>query len=466
MIAGIGHRAWSLLIVPLVLSLGGVATAAVDPAPPTPAYSPPTREPSPFSMPDVFCDPTENNFDLVEPTGARPSSEPITVVVLDPGTGNDAVSQEVEAFAGLINDCGGIGGRTLDVRVEPDSGNAIFNCLVATRQLHAFMVVAMAPSAAAPCIVHDQRTLLLTDTDTANTDLKGSGGLLVTTGSNEGITRARVEALIDGDRLDGRRVAVVPGSAPDSSEFMAVTTAVLRAHKIPIVAAERADTLLEASFTPSSVTAPHAASKSRPYEIYDFSGHPDQTLDSLRAGVGDLARALRTVSVYSFASVGDSQFRATRPPSGFSRMCTTEYQAALAKSTGVAPTTTTEPTDTPPSVESQQVADVCLMMRIVARALFAAGIDLNQRAAVKALHRLPFIDSTAPGGIAKPRPNQVVNEPVRRVQQVVVLDKAEAPCTNDTIPSTTNAVPSCWGTAPNWEDGGRVVNVPLTTPAR
>jgi hypothetical protein len=465
MIAGLGHRAWSLLIVPLVLSLGGVATAAVDPVPPTPAYSPPTREPSPFSTPDAFCDPAQNNFDLVEPTGTRTSSEPVTVVVLDPGTGNDVVGQEVEAFAGLINDCGGIGGRTLDVSVEPDSGNATVNCLVATRQRHAFMVVAMAPSAAAPCIVRDQRTILVTATDAPNTDLTSNGGRLVVTGSNEGITRARVQALIDDDRLDRRRVAVVAGSAVDSSDFVAETTAVLRANKIPVVTPDHADTVLEASLDPATVTAPHSARKGLPYEIYDFSDHPDQTLDRLRTSIGaDLPRALRTAAVYSFASVEDPGFRSVRPPSGFSNMCTTEYQAALAKTAGPVATTTTVPSDVPPTLEAQQVADVCLMMRIVARALFAAGIDLTQRAAIRALHRLPFIDSTAPGGIAKPRPNQVLNEPARRIQQVVVLDKAEAPCTNDTIPSTTSAVPSCWSTAPDWDDGGRVVNVPLTTP--
>jgi hypothetical protein len=107
-------------------------------------------------------------------------------------------------------------------------------------------------------------------------------------------------------------------------------------------------------------------------------------------------------------------------------------------------------------------------MRIVSRSLFIAGVDLDQRLLIRALHRLPYIDGTAPGGTPKPRPNQVLNEPAKRIAQVVVLTQIQAPCTSPplstTSPSSTQAAGSmCWAPASGWDVGGRVVNVPLDT---
>jgi hypothetical protein len=105
-------------------------------------------------------------------------------------------------------------------------------------------------------------------------------------------------------------------------------------------------------------------------------------------------------------------------------------------------------------------------MRIVARGLFAAGPTLDQRALIVAFHRLPYVDEAAPAGTPKPRPNQIVNEPVRRIEQVIVLDQAELACPltrpNSATTNATSRV-ACWTTAPGWDDGGVVVIVPLAT---
>jgi hypothetical protein len=109
-------------------------------------------------------------------------------------------------------------------------------------------------------------------------------------------------------------------------------------------------------------------------------------------------------------------------------------------------------------------SEVCQMSRIVARGLFSAGPTLDQRGVITALHRLPYLDQAAPGGTPKPRPNQVVNEPVRRIEQTVVLDQVQSDCPSASQPTTTTTAAAavlCWMPASGWDDGGMVVNVPL-----
>ena len=58
--------------------------------------------------------------------------------------------------------------------------------------------------------------------------------------------------------------------------------------------------------------------------------------------------------------------------------------------------------------------------------------------------------------------------PVSRIAQVVVLSQVQSPCstsTSTTTSTTTVGGPSasCWAPASGWDDGGRVVNVPLVT---
>ena len=110
---------------------------------------------------------------------------------------------------------------------------------------------------------------------------------------------------------------------------------------------------------------------------------------------------------------------------------------------------------------------MCLLMRVVARGLFAAGPTPDQRAVIIALHRLPYVDQAVAAGTPKPRPNQMVNEPVRRIEQVVLLSQVQGACSSATTTTTSpdaSRVPTtdaCWAPAPGWDEGGMVVNVPL-----
>jgi hypothetical protein len=172
---------------------------------------------------------------------------------------------------------------------------------------------------------------------------------------------------------------------------------------------------------------------------------------------------LRAANLFAYTPVSDPMYRADHSPNTFTEMCNQAYASALPKR--VSPTTTTGAPGAPLSATYLQVADVCLALRIAARAAFAAGPAAGQPALVSALHRLPYLDDAAPGGTPKARPNQVVNEPVTRIAQVVVLSQEQSPCPASTSTRTSTTVEgsssSCWAPASGWDDGGRVVNVPL-----
>ncbi|MDQ1430370.1 MAG: Periplasmic binding protein [Actinomycetota bacterium] len=469
MIAGIARKTTALLVVPLVMGVHFVVPAAHPPPPPTPAYSPPAREESPFSAPDAFCEPSLNRFDAVPPNDPRLKTNPLVVVMLTPADSQPAAGDEAETFAAMVNRCGGIGGRRLELHVLTETGDPGTDCLVATQQLHAVLVASWTASPAQYCVARDQRTLMVTGSDVANADLATTSGRLAATGSPEGVLWARLLAVIDNGQFDGKAVTIVSGNSPGDALFTQSAKRALAAAKIPVVALHRANVVLEPSLDPASIqpllAGTAAARRGAPLEVYGFSPSAPTVFDELRQAAGtDLAKTLKTTRLFSFVPVDDPQYRMERSPSTFSEMCNQEYAAAVARVTS-APTTT-QASGAPLTPEYLRVADVCLAMRVVARSLFTAGVDVDQRSLMRALHRLPYIDGTAPGGTPKPRPNQVLNEPAKRIAQVVVLTQVQAPCTSTpestTTPSSTDAVGTmCWAPASGWDEGGRVVNVPL-----
>ena len=390
-------------------------------------------------------------------------------MLVPPGADVPGATTEAETFADLINRCGGIGGRRFDLREVAETGDPAVDCLDATARLHPAMVVSLAATPAQQCITHDQHTILVTESDASNADLGASSGRLVATGSAEGIEQARLVDLVASGRLDGRAVAVMAGTDPGDAEFAQTARAVLAASKIRVVEPGRASVVLEPTLDVATVPllmATTAAARGRqPLDVYGFSPASDADLAQLQQVSGDdPARMLRTVNLFAYTPVSDPMYRADHSPNTFTEMCNQAYANALPKR--ASSTTTTLATDAPLSASYLQVADVCLALRIAARAAFAAGPDAGQPALVTALHRLPYLDDAAPGGTPKARPNQVVNEPVTRIAQVVVLSQVQSPCSTSTSTTTsTTAVEgsssSCWAPASGWDDGGRVVNVPL-----
>jgi hypothetical protein len=478
MIVGIGRRGGALLVVTLFV-VGFVvvprvrATTTPPTPPPTQAHSPPPREASPFSEPDTFCAPSENRFPSVAPNDPRVRAQPVTVALLVPqGADVTEVTTEAQTFADLIARCGGVGGQPFDLRVVPETGNPLVDCLNVTARLHPAMVASLAATPAQPCITRDQRTILVTESDASNADLGASSGRLAATGSTEGIERARLVDLVASGRLDGRAVAVTDGNDPGDAEFAQMARAVLAAGKIRVVELGRASVVLEPTLDMATIpflTAATAAGRGRrPLDVYGFSPAADDDLAQLQqVSGGDPVRMLRTANLFAYTSVSDPMYRADHSPNTFTEMCNQAYASALPKH--LSSTTTTVAPDAPLSATYLQVADVCLALRIAARAAFAAGPAAGQPALVTALHRLPYLDDAAPGGTPKARPNQVVNEPVTRIAQVVVLSQVQSPCPASTSTRTSTTVQgsssSCWAPASGWDDGGRVVNVPLVPSA-
>src|SRR6476659_7888664 len=179
MMVGIGRRGSALVLAPfLLLSVVALPPARAKPtptAPPTQASSPPPRKASAFSERVVFCAPSENRFPSVAPKDPQLRT-PVSVVMLLPSRSDTAVlSSEAATFAAMINRCGGIGGRRFELRTVGESGDARADCLEATGS-RPLAVVALAAAPAAPCIVRDHQTVLVTESDASNADLAASSG--------------------------------------------------------------------------------------------------------------------------------------------------------------------------------------------------------------------------------------------------------------------------------------------------
>jgi hypothetical protein len=474
------RRALILLVLTLSVSLVVGGTAAGE-KPPTPVYSPPPREASPFTPRDAFCSSKNNAFEGVTPNDPRLKAGKITVVMLTPPPDPSPAAElpglklgdpvdEAQTFANLVNKCGGIGGRKLDFHVLTESGNPLVDCLAATVRLHALIVVSLTASPAESCIANDEHTIMVTESDVSNSMLAAAHGRLVATGTNENVLQARILDLIQSGRLDGRKVAILPGSSLADLAFSQMATALLRENKIrPVPVAQAAvllglavDPVMLPILTPSPGVDQSTTTTSGkpPLEVYGFADVSDQSLDQLRqVGGVTAAQSVNTIGLFAYTPVQDQQARLAESAGAFATMCNTDY----AVNHGKAVKTADLPQPSPPAASSApylQVAKVCLALRIVSRALFSAGIDLTQAAAIKALHKLPYIENELADGVKKPRPNQVVNEPVKRVEQVVVLSQAEYPCKHPVLPKNPVDYRVCWAPVAGWDDGGHAVNAP------
>ncbi|HEU5308077.1 MAG TPA: hypothetical protein VFW97_12160 [Acidimicrobiia bacterium] len=348
MIARIARPA--LLALPIALAFAAFAPASharPHPAPPTPAYSPPPSEESPYSHADNFCVRSANRFDAVTSTEPPLRSQPAVVVWLTAGVGGGPASEDgdVETFARLVDRCGGIGGRPLDVHVVHTSDDPAVDCAEVVGRYHPVMVVATSLPPAWSCIVHDQRTILVTGSDVSNADLTGAGGRLVATGSSEGVEQARLLALVDSGRLSGRKVAIVAGNDATASEFRRSAVAALATKHIRPVSVADADAVLvptlELGALPllSSSTTP---TSSQPLDVYSFGTADASVPAALEAQPASSARLLRSVRLYAFSPVADRAYRASQSPNTFSGMCN---RAAVDEdgARGLTTTTTTEP---------------------------------------------------------------------------------------------------------------------------
>ena len=127
----------------------------------------------------------------------------------------------LKTFAEMINQCGGINGRQIDLNVIQAQGagdqattlaNAQADCIKATEDYKAFIVITWAAFAAPPCITDDHKTLLLSGTrhaggvpeDRARAATSCSGRR-----TRSRSTRRPMLDLIKSGKLKGKKVAVL-----------------------------------------------------------------------------------------------------------------------------------------------------------------------------------------------------------------------------------------------------------------
>ena len=81
------------------------------------------------------------------------------------------------------------------------------------------------------------------------------------------------------------------------------------------------------------------------------------------------------------------------------------------------------------------------MYRTLGRALYNAGPDLTQEAAIKAFEALPYTDSIVAKGSPAPRDAQIINHPPTEVEYTHVLVKPEYPCAHPSLPTGSRQLP-------------------------
>jgi hypothetical protein len=320
-------------------------------------------------------------------------------------------------------------------------------------------------------VAGDHQTVMIAMGTTAPNDaLIPMQGRLAVGESTEGVVNTRVLDLVDGGALDKKRVAVVATDPSGAAEAQDVRQLLFDAdpnRKIVVAPSTatpdpRADVVILTSFDRDLVALAHKETP-HPVAVYSLDDASDAALDTIRTSEGpDAARLLAEAPVFGWLSATSVQWRADKDPTKFATLCNDTYAGArtttTTSSTLPAGPTTTAPSDVAPESVYQQVAQVCLALRTTARALYVAGTNPTVRSLTRALYRLPYIDEIA--NAPKARPNQVINEPVRRARHPVFLAKPQYPCTQPTAPKDAASATMCWVPVSGYEDG-HPVDAPL-----
>jgi len=487
-----------------VLLVAVLLVAVVGPASPAgaasagPDYSPGPREESPFSGADTFCTPDTAPKPVGLAAGA-PGVEAgrVSVVLVVPPTALTPAAPTPESpspagepvpvdpaaraahYAQLVNHCGGINGRRLELRTIVSSGDAATDCAAVTQGGTPFLVVASGAFDAGPCLAQQGVLVVAPAMSAPNSVLATTHGLYAVGSSPEGVMETQVQDLVDHAGLETDQFALVTaGAATPLAEQLR-----------GVVAAAGLRPALDTTATPATGTRGAA-------QAVIASKVPVVLTDSMDPTFLDaLAKAPDPPSVYVFpptTGTGDAPTAVLAPPTaGALPMFTWTDPAAAARDEGLEPgefaqmceaalhepvatrgttttTTTTRPvtptTEAPPAGSSTSLTSICLAVRLAARGLYLAGPDLTSRAAARAFHNLPYIDNPAPSGTPVPRPGQLVNEPVRRGAHVLVRSRFTTPCppAKDTHAGAAPGAGSCWVPTSGYDDGGRAVNAALT----
>ena len=336
------------------------------------------------------------------------------------------IDDMVRSFVGIVNGCGGIHGRRLDLRTVEVSalgggGHDIDTrreaaCLEA-REVHeavAVLAVEAVPGTAANCLTRSGRTSFLSVRGTSDRDESRAGGLLL---AQEPGARTAVEAMVrmadERDLLVGGTIGLVVPDAPQrSDDVVHVLVDALEAlgHEptIHLVGCEGTttcrvglDTAVAAMVERGvDVVFPLLNRTSLPWLVLEMldqamprptfiqSGLDSQGLDSVSSEVAEFGGS-PAGAYYSGAWILDASATGSHRLDGFEtrpfdEMCNRSYAEVAQRRTATV--------DDPTTDVYRTVTEACSLVRAVARAVHDAGPDPTRLGIQVALAALGSMD--------------------------------------------------------------------------
>ncbi len=511
------------LALALALSAIGVGACSSDSDPPDAA--PPassaaaarlTADPasSPFTSKTAFC--TKDTAEHTGLTASAPgvSADSISVVAIQPPLApgdspqgfqfnlGDQVDM-LKVFADMVNECGGINGRDINLTVVQQEGgaadqattvaNAQAACIKATEDNEPFIVLSWTGGFAAPqCITDEHETLMMSGIATTNEYLKTAQGRHILMGNTNEVAQfqAPMLDLIESGKLEGKKVAVLyPTFTTGQDLIKANVVDLLKSKDVDVVYSDPltpdpagdissqypllvqrlkqdgVDVLVTGSaggntFRFSALTKElRNQGMERDVTIYNLDARFDAVIDlSRQVGGVDGANLINDMNINSYAAAGQQDWRSGATEGDLVTLCNKEYAAH---------TTLPQqdlPQPAPPAFARDPygtVAQICAMYRTLGRALYNAGPDLTQEAAIKAFEALPYTDSIVAEGSPAPRATQIINHPPTEVEYTHVLVKPEYPCAHPSLPTDPANYRICLIPQPGYDQGGKAVKGPF-----
>ena len=340
---------------------------------------PPT---SPFTSTTSFC-----TKDTAKHTGLKASAPGVTAdkisvvainAALQPGQSPQGfrfnLGDEVDmlkTFAEMINQCGGINGRLIDLNVIQAQGagdqattlaNAQADCIKATEDYKAFIVIAWAAFGAPPCITDDHKTLLLSGLATQAEYLKTAQGRNILFGETNEVAQfqAPVLDLIKSGKLKGKKVAVLyPTFTTGVDLVKANVIDLLKSKGVNVVQAEALtpdpsgdissqyplvvgrlksngiDTIITSSaggntFRFSALTKElRNQGLEKAVTLYSLDARYDAVIDlSRQVGGVDGAKLINDMNIYGYSAAGQQDWRIGATEGPLVTQCNKDYDAA------------------------------------------------------------------------------------------------------------------------------------------
>ena len=471
---------------------------------------------SPFTSKTAFC--TKDTAKHTGLTASAPgvTADSISVVAIEPPLNpgdspqgyqfnlGDPVDM-LKVFAKMVNDCGGINGRDIKLTVVQQKGgaadqattvaNAQAACIQATEDNKPFIVLSWTGMFAAPqCITDEHKTLMLSGIATTNEFLRTAQGRHILMGNTNEVAQyqAPMLDLIQSGKFSGKKVAVLyPTFTSGQDLIKANVIDLLKSKGVNVVYSdpltpdpsgdissqypllvqrlkqEGVNVLVTGSaggntFRFSALTKElRNQGMEKAVTIYDLDAQFDAVIDLSRiVGGVDGAKLINDMNIYSYSPAGQQDWRTGATEGDLVTLCNKEYAA----NTSIPQANLPQPA--PPAFARDPyatVAGICVIYRTLGRALYNAGPNLTQEAAIKAFEALPYTDSTAAKGSPAPRATQIINHPPTKVEYTQVLVKPEYPCAHPSLPPNPANYRICLIPQPGYK-GGKVVNGPFFVP--